>query len=603
MQITAIPRVGRRDESVFLSSEAISRMSGSLALTASLVALWLLTHRYLGLHGDAKLYAFQAMARLDPSLSNDIFLQFGSQDRFTIFSPLYAWCIRSVGLQNAELILTIACKVWFFTAAWWLARALAGYRMAFFATAVLIIVGGRYGAFKLFQYAEDWVTARSLAEALVISAFALFFHNFKIAGSLVAVGALAVHPLMALPGVLVLVCLLVPARVRLLGAVGGVLVSSIIAVAAWTQPAVVHVFPVMDREWLEVVRARSVHLFPQLWTFDDWNLNGKPFLALMLSALATDDARIRQLSEAAMLVGAAGLALAVIAGSMGPAILLQGQAWRWVWVTTFTAILLLFPTTCRLWRDERCGPICALLILCGWIVPAVDGALCMALALGLWWVRNRIPFALGRQLRWGAEALAGSVVTWITRGGLVTSSTALCLSVVACVYAAPATFKNAFAIGQVSRTAEFSDWRKNIPPGSNVFVAPSPASASFAWFVLERPAYLSLDQSAGVAFSRQTALEIRRRAAVVSAVWDTNWRLPWERPPAHKPDGLGRGPRPLTRETLVAICRDPRLNFVVAKESLGFNSIGHAHSGPWLDWQLYDCRTVNLAGPAAANVT
>ena len=115
-----------------------------------------------------------------------------------------------------------------------------------------------------------------------------------------------------------------------------------------------------------------------------------------------------------MMVGASGLAVAVIAGVIGPvAILLQGQSWRWAWVTTFAAILLLFPTAVRVWRDEHCGPLCALLLMCGWISTAIDGALCVSVALSLWLVRDRISVDLRRYLRWSAVALGVVVIVWM----------------------------------------------------------------------------------------------------------------------------------------------------------------------------------------------
>jgi hypothetical protein len=631
-----------RADSISLISTGIPRWTRSAALIVTLVALWLLTHRYRGLDGDAKLYAFQALASFNPSLGADLYLQFGSQDRFTIFSPLYAWCIQSLGLQPAEMLLTVVCKVWFFVAAWFMVRAISNYRVAFLATAVLVVIVGRYGAFNIFQYSEDWVTARSLAEALVITGFALYINDFRAAGLLVAVGALCVHPLMALPGVLLLMCLLTPTRIGLLGAAAGITTSLIVAAAAVLSPAAAHAFMVMDREWLEVVRERSVHLFPQLWRLEDWELNGKPFLALTMSALAVDDRRVRKLCMAAMIVGASGMAVSVIAGSIGPvAILLQGQAWRWVWVTTFTAILLLSPTAVRVWRDERCGPLCSLLLMCGWIFTAIDGALCTAVALGLWLVRDRISIGLARYLRWSAVVLgvaaivwmiancwniadarqavsgrdpfiitqirgfmaidgfalllAGGLLTWIGRCNSAAPLALFSLSVAAaCAFVVPGTFKNVLTIGSLARSAEFSDWRADIPPDSNVFVAPSPTSASFAWFMLERPDYLSADQSAGVVFSRLTTLEVRRRAAVVLPIWDTNWMLKRRQPSVHgNMAESSSSPRPLTKESLIVVCRDPKLGFVVAKEDVGFNPVHHSHAGPWHDWQLYDCRAVN----------
>ena len=202
---------------------AIERSVKTLALMLTLVALWLMTHRYQGLGGDAELYAVQAMARIHSNLLNDLFLRNTSQDAYTVFSPFYAWCIALFGLRNAALILTIVFKIWFFGAAWALARRLSDSHTAFLAVALLIITVGAYGAYGVFRYAEDWVTARSLAEALVITALALYFRGARVIGLLVACGAMFVHPLMALPGVLLLMCLNSSLRTGAIGAAAAML--------------------------------------------------------------------------------------------------------------------------------------------------------------------------------------------------------------------------------------------------------------------------------------------------------------------------------------------------------------------------------------------
>ena len=70
----------------------------ALALVVTWLTLWLLMRGYHGLSGDAQIYAFQALARLHPQLAADLYLQNTSQDQFTVFSPLYAACIDSLGL-------------------------------------------------------------------------------------------------------------------------------------------------------------------------------------------------------------------------------------------------------------------------------------------------------------------------------------------------------------------------------------------------------------------------------------------------------------------------------------------------------------------------
>jgi hypothetical protein len=621
---------------------AVHATATNLALTLLLVALWSLTHRYKGLGGDAALYAIQALARIHPVLKNDLFLQNVTQDRYTIFSPFYAWWIGLIGLQNAAVALTIIFKVWFFAAAWILARSISSGYIAFLATAMLIITPGAYGAYEVFHYAEDWLTARSLGEALIITALALHFRGLKAIAGLFAIGALFVHPLMALPGLLLLLSLWAPVKTIIMGAVAGVLLSLSISVAAVALPPTTRFFSVMDANWLEVVRERSQFLFLQLWSADDWTLNARPFMTLALSALVLDNPQLRKLCLASMLVGAAGLVIAMIAGVIGPvAILLQGQAWRWEWVTTFTSVLLLVPTARQLWFEGKSGPLCCILLISGWAFTGADGALCAALALLLWLVRNRVTLRTRLHIRWATIVVGAGILvcmianSWTIAASAATESgrephmvtlgrkfmaldgvsvvlvwslaylirtnkslaikTAIGTALItAAAWTLPGTFSDVGRIGAVPPPAEFADWHRAIPPGSNVFVAPYPNSATFAWFTLERPSYLSVDQSSGVVFSSQTALEVRRRSEVVLPVWDMSWQVLTRRnrrlSGAVKWSSMSR---PLTRDSLVALCRDPRLNFVVAKEDVGFDPRRHLQPGGWKDWNLYDCRHVN----------
>src|SRR5271155_5780791 len=148
------------------NADAAHRAATTVATVALLVTLWPLIHRYEGLGGDAELYAFQALAKIQPSLSHDLYLANTSQADYTIFSSLYAFCINLLGLHDAAMILLIIFKVWFFSGAWLLARVFMNRDTAFLAVALLIILSGSYGAFDVFRFSEDWLTARSFAEAL-----------------------------------------------------------------------------------------------------------------------------------------------------------------------------------------------------------------------------------------------------------------------------------------------------------------------------------------------------------------------------------------------------------------------------------------------------
>jgi hypothetical protein len=627
-----------------LPRDALRRGATILALVVSLVLLWSLTHHYLGLGGDARLYAVQALAREHPNLLNDLYLKDTSQDSYTLFSDFYERCIRLIGLKYAALTLAVAFKIAFYAAAFVLVRRLFDGTRAYLAVAILMVASSAYGAFGVFHYAEDWLTARSAAEALVVAALASSVCGHRIWALLLVCGAILLHPLMALPGLLWLICLWLPFRLSVLGALGGIVLVLGVALIAAFEPSMPHPL-VVDPAWLEVVRERSQFLFLKLWRVNDWSLNARPFLTLSLSVLAIADPRAQRICSTAMLVGAAGVAVALIGSLIGPvSILLQGQAWRWVWATTFASVLLLVPTLQALWRGGSAGRWCVFLVICGWTFSTIAGTTCLMFAWILWSIRRRFndPWAVrvrgagillsmlmvawtGRSA-WTAAwmrpdgidgstwsrvtsvpgmpllsfAIIGAVACWVraTRSPVVLSLMTVGL-VAACLESVPRALADGESAGSVAKFNEYADWRRAIPLEANVLVVPSPNSAAFAWFTLERPSYLTVDQSSGVVFSRATAVEVRRRSQVLLPLMDPDWRLLSNM--AQVRSGARGNPssvRPLTRERLSSVCGDLQLNFVIAAQNVGFGPLRHALPGGREDWYLYDCRIVNSAAPS-----
>ena len=280
---------------------------------------------------------------------------------------------------------------------------------------------------------------------------------------------------------------------------------------------------------------------------------------------------MRKLSFGAILVGLAGLGVALVASCVTPvALIVQGQAWRWVWITDFVAIMLLAPTVLRVWRDEKCGVLCSILAVVGWTCPAMDGLTCVSIALLLWLARPYIPDRAIPYMRWTGYAVGLIVAAWvavtcwtiltsasmgheppaftklrdivrlgvsaamligllwyrlrITRSLLWLTTTVVVL-LAAAVYISPKSFDAFSNAGSPALTEEFADWRKIIPPTSSVYLADKYDTGAFAWFALDRPNYLSPDQSAGVVFARATALEIQRRSQVVLPLEKPDWKI------------------------------------------------------------------------------
>jgi hypothetical protein len=131
-----------------------------------------------------------------------------------------------------------------------------------------------------------------------------------------------------------------------------------------------------------------------------------------------------------------------------------------------------------------------------------------------------------------------------------------------------------------------------------VLVAPTKDFGAFVWFTLQRPNYLSLDQSAGVVFSRETAKEVERRSQILLPLMDPDWKILTSL--SQKLDKQKADPkRPLTPDILVKICTEPKLGFVVSPQNVGFRPIIHEQAGAWKDWNLYDCGAVRSGRPAS----
>jgi hypothetical protein len=607
----------------------------TVAFVLMLLAIWLLLCGYHGLIGDGQIYAFQSFARVHPHLASDLYLQNTSQDQFTIFSPFYTWFIEFLGLEHAARLLTLAFTVCYLAAAWALGRILTNDAGAWLAVALLLIYQGGYGSSGVFSFAEPFLTARLPAEALIVTSLACYFRKARVLAIVIATGALLVHPLIALPGLLLLICLSVPLRVTVIGAIACTLAAVSISAVARSFPRMSTLLPIMDPAWLNVVQERSQFLFLHLWSFRDWELNARPFFFLAFTALAVQDIRIRKLCIAVAVVGITGLAVALLASVQNPvALIVQGQAWRWVWIAAFISALLVPATILHTWHNRTPGPLYAILLILGLTLP-VDGTACASLALIIWLTRSNLAPRTAAFFQWASIALAVGIAAWIGIHSWQTAAaatqlrdlpgfkTVVALSVVfvwwslhnrrsvlvPAVFCAillalsicslPVAFEQSRTFASATSVAEFSDWEGSIPPTSAVLVTPARDVGTFVWFTLQRPNYLAVDQSAGVVFSRKTAFEIQRRSQNLLPVMDPSWTiLTHLRTDPGKPV-IDVSTRPLTAAILRQICEDSQLGFVISPQDIGFEHLPHTRAGPWMGWNLYDCHRVRL--PRGAN--
>ena len=610
------------------TSAPLVELTGAAALFLAYAALWLQRTRYDGLGDDAHLYALQALAHLQPAnLSRDVFLAFGSQDQFTIFSPLYASLIKCFGLVQAAALGTALCHAVILASAWYAARLLGTLATAALSLGLIIVVPTAYGGGEAFQYREGFMTARLPAEAAVCLALCGWLRGRCWLATLAVGTAALLHPLMALPA------LFAGALGYLISTTGRKrLLFLLCALTALLGGALLFArsdaFAPVSPEWLSIIRARSPYLFLSHWTAEDWGTNLLPLASLMFTAFALKGTFARRLAWLGAATGASGLLLAWIAADVFPVqLVLQLQTWRWIWLAKLLALLLVPVSVLSAWTEGHAARCSALLAAAAWIVFPVTGVVLSLVACAVFVWRASISQRAATLL--GALACVAVLATLLTtaipllsvsstrmehswlveraqdlfdtvscstaivfglwyatslRANIVAIVATVALTTIICISRGPRAYEM-WTRDPLPQAAldTFASWRNIIPPGANVLWLENPEGV---WFLLNRASYMSQSQSAGVVFSEATAREIDRRTNHLSPLVDRAWLLGVQDSPSGD-----RAVRPLTRAMLTHLCTDSELDFVVSGSEMATAVSTISQPGPWRGLRLYACRS------------
>lgn len=600
-------------------------------------ATWLLSHGYQGIFHDGYLYALQALARIHPELAADVFLKFGSQDQFSIFSPLYAFAVRNMGLENAAAALTLLFQLAFLAGAWALARTLTASSGALLGVCVLIAIPGTYGADRVFSCMETFLTPRMAAEALALAGLgAALASRYRLAAAFIIVAAL-VHPIMAAAAIVCLwVLYLGIPRPR------WALAALVIALLGYAAPALIvggDTWGRFDPRWFALVQARSPYLFVTNWSVEDWAPLCVTLATLTIGVAVPADMRSRRFVLAVLITVVLGFGLTWVACDWLHLILpTQVQPWRWQWLGTAVAALLLPTILQSRWRLGIAGRTSALLLIAAWIFASNPFAMVAAAAstaallfmgklkphearhmvwgswallalAGAWrigsnleftdvhyldlqaplWVRRAMSFAHD-----GTVPVALVGLTWYLAGsrrrlaGLLAVAAAAMALIVALV---PEAWAMWTATSYSRQTiAAFAPLRDKIPPGADVFWPESPAAA---WALLDVPSYLSVTQTSGLVFSRAGAVELDRRAFALESAISPGSFMNWDTAAEHMN---------LSREQLARVCATGEFNFLVTHLDLGVQPVVDVPTGrPPRSLHLYRCaQSATDAGQARA---
>lgn len=586
---------------------------GLLALTN-----WLLQHPFAGMTHDSLLYTLFALMRLHPdTLGADVVVRFGSQDRFTLFSPIYTAAIQLFGVEHAAALLWAVSQAAFFGCAWLLARRVTTGLDATLGVALLAAVPGQYGSGSVFHVLENFLTARMPGEALVVAAIlAALTGRYRIgAGCILA--AMLIHPIMGAAGVAFMaLCFLAPVRPRLaliLGAAGCLIgLGVVLAMAPLGRLA--------DPDWAHAISTEVPYLFISNWSLEDWSRMAVPLAVLATGWHTGSTPLLRRICASALGMVACGMAITLVfADLLHVWLVISLQAWRWLWLAEVIALLLAPAILQECWQRSASGRVAVMVLAVAWVFRNAEaGLLASAIAV----VLTAVPAGRGEPKYWRLLLLGASmalglgiamsladrllylanasrtdtllneirticgdgviltgmcVLAWALlhrvpwSGFIRAAATALIMAAAcACVWLISCNWRGYTAVYYTPKLASlFAPWRAVIPPRAEVLW---PDTALAAWYLLERPNYWSAQQVAGGLFSREQAIIMERRTERVRSAMRNSNLLPANGTPqeiaAAEKTALPTNVAHMDSNALRMICGDPELQYVVSRAQL-----------------------------------
>ncbi|HEX4635871.1 MAG TPA: hypothetical protein VH189_06795 [Rhizomicrobium sp.] len=475
-----------------------------MPLLCAIAVLWLATRHYFGVVQDARFYTLEALHSANPAaFADDMYFKFGSQGSFSLFTRLYLPFVSHFGVGAAGMAFTIAGQLCWILALYWLARCWVGERYLWLSVATVIAMPGTY---SFFGYGEGFATPRLFAEALTMLALALL--RSRPIGTLVLLGlAAALHPLMALPGMVAVFVYFALARpVLWLAVPAGIGLGCALG---WAEiPLFANLLRTIDPDWFSVIQLRSAQCLLTTWTRGSYLqiLNVSVWAALALFLLK---GRGRRFLAAIFAAGIAGLVCALVGGDLARNVfVVELQPWRSLWLLQLVSRLFIPMVLAGLLAKTS-------------LAKRTDGLFALAVLFTIGVILMSSVAKLIR-LPYSAEFNGYSILLTIL---------ALALIFVHLVLTAEkfrrirlATLCLAVALVPVAAL----DWDLRTPwtkfvespaPPPPDLAALLPANASLyweggpelAWFKLKRSSYFSCEQGTGIVFHRETAMTYKHR--------------------------------------------------------------------------------------------
>lgn len=610
-------------------------------LALALVALWLLVKPWEGIWHDAQLYTVQALRLLHPErFQHDLFFLFGSQDAFTLFSPLYGAAISALGVSAAAVLLQVMGSVlWLAGAASLLRSFLRGLHF-WLGLAFLVALPSDFGPTPgIFTLGEPFLTPRLFAEAFCMFALGLALRGKWAWGAGLLLLALLVHPLMAIGAGLVGTLYLAWGRWRPATALAAAATAVLLGAALLGVGPCGRILQQMDPEWLKNVMWMAPMVTWDAWHAADWLSRTAVALSLVLATSWLSEGTRSRFHACVALASGLGL-LASWAGSglTHNLLLIQVQPWRVLWLAQLASAVALAWLLATFWQRGRVFRLLLLALLMAELNRNTFGGALAALAAGAlcWQARQPVPaelplrtyrIALAGVLAigspwlieleaatgglWAKEAYGSELAQWIWEairagfGAVLGAALLWCLwrwaarpqrrarvmawSLALLTLGAAAAWcqqraTQALRLSASAQRAAQARFLPLIPPQAVVYWQ---NDVRASWFVLQRSSYASSAQLSGAAFNRGTAIEGARRLARLERLGMLD--AVREHDPVLRLARQRQLPQP-SLAGLDYVCADPVLDFVVLRQPFGPGVVAQLYDAE-LDnhYYLHDC--------------
>lgn len=373
-----------------------------------ILGLFVLAHPYRGIDHDAILYLGRALAGLDPQgVGSDMVFATDGQFRFSLYPVALTFLTGQLGPDRASMVATALGLAAWLGALAVLVRAIATSANRWAMLAVAAVAPAAYGGLDVFHVAEGLATPRGVAEAGVLAGLAAYMSDRRGVALISLVAAAALHPIMALPGIGLVVALESVRRPRWAWAAAGIAAAGL-AVAALGLPPIHRLMEAYDPEWGEAI-AFKPYLFPTRWPAATWSRLAVQSGTIALHVILVHGSS-RRLFAAVLGVGAAGLAITALFGDWIRIVLVvQVQPWRASWLWPVFAALALPAIARHLWQRGGSGRSALACLALAWTEPSL-ALPAFALVAAILTLKSRGSDAIGDRTAWIISACAWTLV-------------------------------------------------------------------------------------------------------------------------------------------------------------------------------------------------